>query len=188
MTLGAEESVHVVFAKPALAGALMVKKLVPAQLSALDGAWQVSFQQDRAAPAVLHALKPLNENAHAGIRHFSGVATYTKNFAAPKGWRVGQKLWLNLGEVRELAQVLVNGKDVGTVWHAPYRLDVSDAVKAGTNHLEVRVANLWVNRLIGDAQESATKTTFTALPTYRADAPLRASGLIGPVVVEGQVR
>ncbi len=190
MTLGAEESVHVVFAKPALADAMMIKTTVPAPLSTLDGAWTVNFQQNRGAPAstVLPALRPLNENAIAGIKHFSGLATYTKNFSAPKGWRAGQKLWLNLGEVRELAQVLVNGKDVGTVWHAPYRIDVSEAVKTGTNHLEVRVANLWVNRLIGDAQEGASKIGFTALSTYRANATLRASGLIGPVVVEGQAR
>jgi hypothetical protein len=84
-----------------------------------------------------------------------------------------------------VAQVTINGKLVGTSWHAPFRLDVSDAVKAGRNHIEVQVANLWVNRLIGDAQPGAQKVTFTTLPTYRAAAPLRPSGLIGPVVLEG---
>jgi hypothetical protein len=117
------------------------------------------------------SLQPLNENANPGIRYFSGVATYTKDIAVPKTWRAGQKLWIDLGQVNEVAQVTVNGKVVGTAWHAPYRVDVSDAVHAGTNRVEM--ANLWINRLIGDAQPNAQKVTFTALPTYRADAPLR---------------
>lgn len=186
MGLGAEESVHVVFRKPATASEAFVLPRTPRAALALDGAWNVTFQQGRGAPAsaTLPKLQPLNENADAGIRHFAGVATYAKDFAAPKGWKAGQPLWLNLGDLREVAQVAVNGKDVGTAWHAPYRLDVSGAVKAGKNHIEVRVANLWINRLIGDAQKGAQKVAFTTMPTYRADAPLRASGLIGPVVLE----
>lgn len=75
---------------------------------------------------------------------------------------------------------------MGTAWHAPFWLDIGGAVKPGTNKLEVRVANLWISRLIGDAQAGAKKVTWTALPTYRADAPLRPSGLIGPVTLLGQ--
>ena len=97
-----------------------------------------------------------------------------------------QPLWLDLGEVRELAEVRVNGSPAGAVWHAPYRLDIGGVARPGRNRLEVRVANLWVNRLIGDAQPGATKITWTALPSYRADAPLRRSGLIGPVRLLGQ--
>jgi hypothetical protein len=67
-------------------------------------------------------------------------------------------------------------------------VDLGSAVKAGKNHVEIRVANLWINRLIGDAQKDAQKVTFTALPTYSAGAPLRESGLIGPVVLEGAAR
>ncbi|WJS99671.1 glycosyl hydrolase [Novosphingobium humi] len=188
MSLAGEESVHVVFRKPAPADGMMIKKLVPAPLFTLEGAWNVAFQPGRGAPAntVLPTLKPLNENADTGIAHFSGIATYAKDFAAPKGWKAGQPLWLNLGDLREVAQVSVNGKDVGMVWHAPYRVDLSGAAKAGKNHIEVRVANLWINRLIGDKQPGAKPVTFTTMPTYRADAPLRTSGLIGPVVVEGQ--
>ena len=187
MTLAGEESVHVVFIKPSAADALAIRKPAPVRMATLGGAWKVSFQQGRGAPAdtILPVLKPLDQNTDAGIRYFSGVATYTKDFAVPKGWKPGRPLWLNLGEAREVAQVLVNGKDVGTLWHAPYRLDVAGAAKVGKNHLEIRVANLWVNRLIGDAQKDAHKITFTALPTYGADAPLRPSGLIGPVVLEG---
>ncbi len=77
----------------------------------------------------------------------------------------------------------MNGKPVGEAWKPPYRLDITDAAKAGPNRLEIKVTNLWVNRLVGDAQPGAQKIAFTTLPTYRADAPLRPSGLLGPVRV-----
>ena len=77
----------------------------------------------------------------------------------------------------------MNGRLVGTAWHAPYRVDVGAALRPGDNRLEVRVANLWANRLIGDAQPGAAKRAFTVAPTYRPDAPLRPAGLIGPVTL-----
>jgi hypothetical protein len=88
---------------------------------------------------------------------------------------------LDLGEVKEVADVIVNGKALGTVWAPPFVVDVTDAVHPGRNTLEVRVTNLWVNRLIGDQQPSAIRYTYTILPTYLPSAPLRDSGLLGPV-------
>lgn len=191
LSLNAEDAVHVVFRKPATADALAIKKLAPTPVATLEGAWSVAFEPGRGAPAsaVLPTLKPLDQNADPAIKYFSGVATYTNDFAAPKGWKAGQPLWLDLGEAREVAEVWLNGKPVGAAWHAPYRLDVSAAARAGRNHLEIKVADLWVNRLIGDAQPGVKqKITWTALPTYRADAALRPSGLIGPVTLLGQSR
>jgi hypothetical protein len=188
LSLASEESVHVVFRKASVSDSLAIKKLVPTMLATLDGAWTVAFQPDRSAPATatLPNLAPLNENADPGIKYFSGIATYSKDFTTPKGWKSGQPLWIDLGKVSELAEVSINGKATGGAWHAPFRVDIGAATKAGKNKLEVRVANLWVNRLIGDAQPGAKKITFTAMPTYRADAPLRPSGLIGPVTLMGQ--
>ncbi|MBV1686342.1 glycoside hydrolase [Novosphingobium sp. G106] len=188
LTLAADESVHVVFRQPSQHDALAIKKLVPAPLAELGGAWMVSFQKDRGAPASasLPALAPLDESTDQGIRYFSGIATYAKDFSAPRGWKPGQPLWIDLGDVRELAEVTVNGKSIGTAWHAPFRLDIGGAVRSGRNRLEVRVANLWVNRLIGDARPGASKITWTATPSYKPDAPLRPSGLIGPVLLLGQ--
>jgi alpha-L-rhamnosidase len=188
LSLAADQSVHVVFRKAAVADALAIKKLAPTALATLDGPWNVAFQADRGAPAaaVLPQLTPLNENADPGIKYFSGMASYTKTFTAPRGWKRGQALWLDLGNAREVAEVSVNGKLAGSAWHAPYRVDIGALAKVGLNTLSIRVANLWVNRLIGDAQPGATKITYTAMPTYRADAPLRASGLIGPVTLMGQ--
>ncbi|HEX7873651.1 MAG TPA: glycosyl hydrolase [Sphingobium sp.] len=188
LNLRGEESVHVVFRKAARADALAIKKLEPVSLGRIEGPWTVAFQPGRGAPpsATLDALKPLNENADPGIKYFSGMATYAHDFDAPKGWKTGQPLWIDLGEVRETAEVSVNGKVAGTAWHAPYRVDIGAVVKPGRNRIEVKVANLWVNRLIGDRQPGASKITWTALPAYRADAPLRPSGLIGPVELLGQ--
>ncbi len=191
LTLASDESVHVVFRKPAVADALAIKKLAPVSLSKVDGPWQVAFQSGRGAPvsAILPQLAPLNENSDPAIKYFSGMATYTKEFTTPRGWTAGQPLWIDLGNAREVAEVSVNGKVAGTVWHAPYRVDISGVAKAGKNTLSIRVANLWVNRLIGDAQPGVKdKITFTTLPTYKADAPLRTSGLIGPVELMGQGR
>jgi hypothetical protein len=139
---------------------------------ARDAGWMVAFQAGRGAPASLAmpTLARLDQNAAPGVRYFSGMATYARSFRLPKGWKKGQPLWLDLGEVHDIAQVTVNGQDLGTQWHAPYRFDVGSAVHNGTNAIQVRVANSWVNRLIGDAQPGATKVTWTAIPTYNADA------------------
>lgn len=184
LTLRADDSVHVVFRKPSVADALAIKKLEPVAVGALDGAWSVAFQPGRGAPAsiALPALQPLDTHTDAGVKYFSGIATYTRAFTTPRGWRAGQPLWIDLGEAREVAEVLVNGKQAGFAWRAPYRVDISAAAKPGRNTLEVRVANLWVNRLVGDRQPGAQKVTWTAMPaTYLPDAPLRKSGLLGPV-------
>ena len=91
---------------------------------------------------------------------------------------------MDLGDVKNIAEVYLNGKYQGTVWKKPFRLELADDLKKGTNTLEVRVTNLWVNRLIGDAQPGTTqKITFTTMPFYQANAPLLPSGLLGPVRV-----
>ena len=93
---------------------------------------------------------------------------------------------IGIGIASGLAEVWVNGKLAGSAWHAPYRVDVSATAKLGVNQLEARVANLWINRLIGDKQPGAKPVARTPLGTYTANAPLRRSGLIGPVRVLGQ--
>jgi hypothetical protein len=190
LSLTAGDAVFVVFHKPATVASLVLPAKVDRQVAALDDGWTIAFQPDRGAPAsiAMPRLAPLNEAAEPGVKYFSGEATYTRSFALPKGAKAGQPLWLDLGAVGDLAQVTVNGRDVGAVWHAPYRIDIGKAVKPGANTISVKVANLWVNRLIGDAQPGAKPITWTAMPTYRADAPLRTSGLIGPVRLEVEGR
>ena len=95
-----------------------------------------------------------------------------------------QHLILDLGTVREIAQVYVNGDLIDTLWSVPYRSDITGALLPGRNRIEVHVTNLWVNRLIGDSQPGAESITFTATPAYEAAAPLVESGMLGPVSIE----
>jgi len=186
LAMQAGDAVFVVFRKAAVKQEVAIAPVTRQVAANLDAGWKVDFQPERGAPAsiALPRLAPLNESAQAGVKYFSGIATYSRAFAAPKGWRAGQPLWLDLGEVGALAEVRVNGQPVGAAWHAPYRLEIGKAVQQGRNTLEIRVANKWVNRLVGDAQPGAQPVTWTAMPTYRADAPLERSGLIGPVRLE----
>jgi hypothetical protein len=127
---------------------------VPAPLT-VDGAWDVEFQKGRGAPAsiTLPKLSSLSRYSDAGVRYFSGTATYRRTIEVPAAaLRSGRRVYLDLGRVEVLAHVTVNGKDVGVAWKAPYRLDITSAVKPGTNSLTVAVTNLWPNRMIGDAQ------------------------------------
>jgi hypothetical protein len=91
---------------------------------------------------------------------------------------------IDLGSVKNVAEVFINGKSMGTVWKTPFKVNITEGVKKGLNTLEIKVTNLWVNRLVGDAQPDVkTKTTFTTMPFYQANAPLMSSGLLGPVVI-----
>lgn len=91
-------------------------------------------------------------------------------------------LWIELGDVKNLAEVIVNGKSLGIVWKKPFKVDVTGALKPGKNTLEIKVTNLWVNRLIGDKQPgNEKKFTYTTQAFYNADSPLLPSGLLGPV-------
>jgi hypothetical protein len=183
LELDAGSSLFVVFRRETAERARTVTRPDLAPVATLEGPWQVAFQPGRGGPAgvMLARLQPLNEHEDAGVRYFSGVARYTKDFTLPAAFAASAPLLLDLGAVGDVAEVLVNGTPVATVWHAPWQVDISQAVSAGDNTLEIRVANLWVNRLIGDAQPGVEKIAFTASPTYQPDAPLRAAGLIGPV-------
>ncbi|GAB4037452.1 hypothetical protein GCM10028774_32800 [Spirosoma jeollabukense] len=148
-------------------------------------AWTVNFQEGRGAPqkATFTTLSSLTENADPGVKYFSGTAAYDNTFDVPTVAKNASYI-LDLGEVKNIAEVIVNGKNVGTVWKKPFRIDITDALKSGRNTVQIKVTNLWVNRLIGDAQPGVTnKITYTTLPFYKADAPLLPSGLLGPVRV-----
>jgi hypothetical protein len=153
-------------------------------LATVDGPWAVSFETDRGAPAsiTLDKLISWSDSSDSGVKYFSGVGTYTKTVQAPSAWfQPGSTLYLDLGEVKNLAEVTINGKNLGQVWHAPYRLEVTSALKPGANQIEIKVINSWVNRLIGDQQPDATKYTFADVHPYKANSPLLPSGLLGPV-------
>ena len=81
---------------------------------------------------------------------------------------------------------IVNGQSLGIVWHTPYRVDATSALKPGKNEITIKATNAWVNRLIGDQQPNATKITFTVIHPYKANSPLLPSGLLGPVTIIAQ--
>jgi hypothetical protein len=186
LPLNAWDAVFVVF-RPGNAPSRTVTLPAETRVAAVEGPWTVKFQPGRGAPdsITLASLSSWHENSDPGVRYFSGTGTYANSIQAPADWfQKGARLWLDLGDVKNVAEVSVNGKSLGIVWRPPFRVDVTDALKPGANALEIRVANLWVNRLIGDAQPGVTtKYTLTTQEFYQANSPLLPSGLLGPVVL-----
>ena len=181
-------TVFVVFRKPAAALRTRRCRSSPRWRSrASRDRGTCSFQANRGAPATitLDTLASWSDNTDAGVKYFSGTGTYTKTIQAPPSWFAeGAQLWLDLGDVQNLAEVSVNGVPLGVLWKKPFRADITGALKPGSNTIEVKVTNLWVNRIIGDRQPDAPKQfTFTRPVVYKANSPLLPSGLLGPVKV-----
>jgi len=186
LDLSANESLFVVFRDRSDKAGEQVAARHESLIITIGGDWQLSFEPGRGAPGetLTTELSDWSQSPQPGIRYFSGVGTYRKTFNLRQADLGGAgRILLDLGQAHELAEVTLNGKLIGAAWHAPFKLDATGALKAGTNTLEIRVANLWVNRLIGDKQPGATPVAFTVTPTYAPDAPLRPSGLIGPVTL-----
>jgi len=187
LQLEAWGTVFVVFRKPTSESSHTVPAVTEAQVATVAGPWTVSFPPNWGAPPsiTLDTLASWSDNSDAGVKYFSGTGTYTKTIDAPASWfGRGAHVWIDLGDVKNLAEVSVNGKSLGIVWHAPYRVDATTALKPGHNELTIKVTNAWVNRLIGDQQPDATKKyTFADVKPYKASSPLLASGLLGPVTV-----
>jgi hypothetical protein len=177
---------------------------------ALAGPWDVSFPPGWGAPDRLtfERLQSWTENSDAGVKYFSGTATYRKDFEIPAELlATNRALWLDLGGVKNFAEVSLNGQPLGLLWKPPFRVDVTAVAKTGTNNLEVKVTNLWPNRLIGDEQLPADcewkgkqlktwpqwlldgkpsptgRVTFTTWHHWKKTDHLLESGLLGPVVL-----
>lgn len=183
-------SVFVVFRKPAGKRTASLTPVVPQVLAppvTVSGPWAVSFSGPLAVPPPrqFDELRSWTEHADPLVKYFSGSATYTTDIDIPTAMLgPGKVLELDLGEVREIAETRLNGQDLGIQWTSPFLVDVTKAAKPGRNRLEVRVTNLWANRLIGDTQlppeRGVTRTNITRLTK---DTPLLPSGLLGPVTL-----
>ena len=157
---------------------------VYANAQELSGPWTVSFDEKWGGPAqaAFTQLVSWTERPEEGIKYYSGTATYRKSFDLGKALQGTQKrISLDLGDVRYVAQVKLNGKDLGAVWTKPFRVEITGAVKPTGNVLEVEVVNLWVNRILGDAGLPPEKRYAHTNITYKKDEPLVESGLLGPV-------
>jgi hypothetical protein len=122
----------------------------------ITGPWHVRYPSGRGAPASVDLMRLLSWSAHsdAGVRHFSGTATYVAHFKTPPDFVPGQnRVEIDLGQVEKIATVSINGRTFATLWKPPFRVDITDALSSGDNALEVHVTNLWPNRLIGDERE-----------------------------------
>jgi hypothetical protein len=131
------------------------------------------------APVQFPELKSWTEHSNPDIKYFSGVATYSQTLQVPQQLLgSGRRLYLDLGEVRVIARVRVNGVDAGVCWTRPFQVEITGQAKAGANQVEIEVANTWANRITGDAISKLPKRTNAR---WSPDAPLLPSGLLGPV-------
>jgi hypothetical protein len=186
------ESVFVVFRRPAASTSRELPRTVSTTLASVNGPWEVSFPANLGAPPKIQLakLESWTANADEGVKYFSGTATYTAPLLALASWfHWGGKLVLDLGTVKDLAEVSVNGKSLGILWKAPYRVDVTGVLKTGANRLEIKVTNQWTNRQIGDRLAPAEKRVlaWASMPGPGGRGlgnrqPLE-SGLMGPVTV-----
>ena len=178
----------------------------------LEGAWNVHFQAGRNAPesATFDRLASWTTYDDPGIKYFSGTAVYTKTLDLPLSFFASNTAYyLDLGRLKNLAEVTINGQELGVLWKPPYRVEVTSLLKPGANTIEIAITNLWPNRLIGDEQypddcewngdgtlkkwpdwflnnqprPSSQRCTFTTWKHYLKDAPLLESGLLGPVKI-----
>lgn len=146
----------------------------------LTGPWQVAFDPAWGGPASVQfdSLTDWKDNSNNGIKYYSGTATYTKTFDLPTGLRgSSQPIYLDLGDVKDMAEVTLNGIRLGVVWCEPFQIEISGAVRDTGNALEVKVVNRWSNRLLGDQVLNQNYTTGNA--THAKS--LFSSGLLGPV-------
>ncbi len=178
----------------------------------MTGPWQVTFPAGAAAPQQLtfDKLVAWNLRPENAVKYFSGTATYQKVITIPAELLAKRySLYLDLGRVAVMARVRLNGKDLGVLWKAPYRVEIKQFAKAGENTLEIEVTNLWINRMIGDenlpedSQRNADGTlkawptwllegkssptgrqSFTSWKLYKKGDRLHESGMLGPVTLQ----
>ncbi len=181
ITLESGEATFVVLRRPARALEKIVAAPAERELERLDHGWTLSFEPGRGAPVAASAGS-WTKSPDEGIRYFSGIAAYERKLhLGAATLRKGERLLLDPGVVGDVAHITVNGRTAGTLWAPRQRVDITPLVRPGENRLRISVANLWVNRLIGDARRGSARYTVTNGPTYTPHAPLRPSGLIGPV-------
>ncbi|MEJ6979521.1 glycosyl hydrolase [Pedobacter sp. P351] len=155
-------------------------------LSEIPGPWEVTFPAKSGAPEKVQfaSLSSFTVNAEPGIKYFSGKAVYRKAFPVQKAWlKEGGKIYLDLGKVKDLAHVTVNGTKMPLIWKAPFRVDITQALKVGDNDLVVEVTNGWTNRLAGDNLFPDQKILDGYVRPFGGPYQLQESGLLGPVKI-----
>jgi len=159
----------------------------PKTIQIIDGPWTVQYNPAVGGPkqpVTFSSLSDWSVNADSSIRYYSGTASYNQKFNYHSAEK-NKKVWLNVGEVKNLAEVFINGVSCGVIWTPPYRVDVAKPLKEGENTIRIDVVNTWNNRLVGDSRLSPEKRITNTVYQFRMEGkPLLAAGLIGPVVIE----
>jgi len=188
--LAERESVFVVFRRTAASPSRTIARLAGVTVATVSGPWSVTFPPNFGAPAQIQMgkLESWTVNPDDGVKYFSGIATYTRSVEAPESWfRPGAQMLLDLGTVRDIAEVSVNGRALGILWKPPYQVDASGVLKAGANQLEIKVTNQWTNRQIGDRLAPPEKRVLApggmTMGGRGGPRTPAESGLIGPVTV-----
>jgi hypothetical protein len=160
--------------------------VVPAPIG-LAGPWTVVFPPHLEAPPRIQLDHLVSWAAleTPGVKFFSGTATYLKDFDLPAtGFGPGLRRFLDLGAVKNLARVELNGCDLGVLWKEPFRVEITGIARPGANHLAIKVTNLWPNRMIGDlSAPPEERVTWASVAPFTATSPLLPSGLLGPVLI-----
>lgn len=154
----------------------------------ITGKWTVSFDAKAGGPekpVVFNELTDWSLHPDSAIKYYSGTAAYLKTFTWNSSAEKNKELWLRLGNVDNIATVFVNGINCGIVWTAPYKANITKALKKGVNTLRIEVTNTWANRIMGDQKLPEEKRiTYTNAPYRLKESKLLPAGLLGPVVIE----
>jgi hypothetical protein len=162
---------------------------VPTAVS-IAGDWRVNFPSSSRTPVVFSELLSWPAHSDPAIRYFSGTATYTKNFTLEP--IANYQLLLDLGTVHDLVEITLNKTDLGVLWKPPFIVDITRAVRAGNNQLELAVTNTWRNRLMGDHDKAENERTTFVVPMLRKGKPwlpgepgdeLAPAGILGPAQI-----
>jgi hypothetical protein len=157
----------------------------PVVIKELDGPWTITFNRKMRGPSqpvITDSLKDLTSFSNDSIKYYSGTIYYKTTFRIDK--TAGKRIFADLGNVKVLAKIKLNGKDAGGVWTAPWRVDITGSVKEGENIFEVDVVNNWVNRLIGDSMlPEPERRTWCNVNPFKPGDKLDPSGLVGPVKI-----
>ncbi len=187
LTLDAFESAFIVFEQPLEANTGIPNFPTPQKLATLNKPWQVTFDKAMggpAAPVTFNTLSDWSKNSDPAIKTYSGTAVYNTTFTVDNLAK-GKKYLLDLGKVKVIAKVKVNGINVGAAWTAPWSVDISKALQLGENKLEIMVVNTWVNKIVSDLNlPEAERSTWVSTPTFTKKTPLDSSGLMGPVTLQ----
>ena len=185
------ESLFVIFDKTTTVTSFSFPRHEYKNIFRLPGGWDITFPERSGAPSKLHldSLSAWTASADTGVKYFSGTAVYAKTFDMAKEYpAAGQPAYLDLGRVGDIAEVMLNGVIIDTLWKAPYRADISKALRKGKNVLQVKVTNEWTNRLIGDREAPADKKILSSYTNpFGGQYRLAESGLLGPVIIQTRV-